>query len=1399
MVIQPNLSPTISKNFHRSKLNTIQNLRVQGLLTKRKSRTLKKISLGGPRKREIHQGDKVFPSNESKYFKSTLENQSLFHVSSVLEQNPKAFHGPKSQAEVTSRNLRGMVKKSLVPKSNDSHITLKSQKKQKRDTLKSGAIVSKQHAITRENSLASLKKSGFPEDISHYSVQNYIQRWLHNINPYPALPRKSAPSCKNERSVVTYNSNDFPGNNPHTNSAKGNNFIMEGNKHINKNASWIGSNLCKEQCESLIIKDNGEEIKKDPCDSQDGSLNDAYLISLHEYCTMSQSAINDCNTISQISAEKSGPKAGFVYQEINLAPKGQSVEAAIQVDPMEENAPKDLLPVLLLNQLQASVSSVHKSQNGVVQMPGSLANVPFPSAICNTSTNLLLAWLLVLNLKESMNSFCQGDACKITNRSSEILALMEVLKHIAITEEADDLKMAVANLVESTTNCSEPSDKEQDILPVDLSANCTIANIQRVPKCNENERTQKILLGGGYSASEGCDFEFCVSALSSKSHDSPCEICTVNKTYSSKEMCNSSDTFFTGDGCAISQTLMDKDSFSGEVCLVTDAESSHKACAQKENHINEAACPIPVPIRVCNTTSFLNSKENKYNLELTEEFKRIDVQKDLNTLSDPGNKNDFNTSVSHQNASNSSPCDLFLNKADPEFDEHNSLDKFKKCSLKKYQDKNAYTFFDKEESRTSEEPSSVTNSMTSSERNNISELESFEELENQDSGVFNTKVNAGEQATEDSIQEELEASKNLELIDIPNRNIEERRNSVISETISRRQMTPPSLVFCYDSKQNTKKEISAGETKRVKMMVKSMEIGSYSKSSLDFKKCLKSPVTSDRLDYRPDSESEQPHKTSSDDHNDSDQEKDCNRGFVKRTIEKLYGKAEIIKPPFFPGSIHRSQVCPYNSVEFQCARKASFSDTEGQSFGSSEQVSNSSPMLQEFQDERQGKCNGVRASHHGGDIVEHGAKRVDINKVLRDKEEGELIDKGKWLLRENHLLRVSSEHLGMYGNADTTSLDTLPDNNSIDVPYSHFGNLGVGPTMAELSSSELEEMTQPLELKCNYFNLPHGSDSEPFCDDFLDVQNKTCAKERVPNHNTEEKGNHLSERVCTSVTHAFTLAGNKVHPVSDDTIKTQPLPVSNLTHGALQEGDSLDKLYALCGQHCPILTVITQPVSEENRGFAYRKDSDIENSLGFHLWMKIYPYLLQSNKNMFGVKNNRASMRKEFVNATGDPFDLLDFNNMFDMMGKRRKPKRINLMDLEEENNLKKFQLHLKESFCVNCLHASLLAVDAVNSDIQNRSNWTCIFKTVNENNNLLNRFQGSSTNLNQVVRENINCYFSFEALGQAWLLDICQVETSLNIINRNVLEIYFFEGENIFIWEEENQIQLFFFFFWLD
>uniref|UniRef100_A0A452G157 Oxygen-regulated protein 1 n=2 Tax=Capra hircus TaxID=9925 RepID=A0A452G157_CAPHI len=1357
-------NPVNSRNFHRNKLNSIHKPKVQGLLARRKSRPLNKVNLGGPTKREINQGEKVFSHNEVGYCKNTFENQNLFHLFNFLEQKPSAFCGPESQAETASWYLRGTSRRSLVSKVNNSHITLRSQKKQKRDKLKSDTTVSKQHVTTRANSLASLEKAVFPENVTHHSVQSYVQRWLQNLSPQAALQLgKSAPVYKKERSVASYNNGFLLGNGSCTSSDKRNDSVMQSNRHTTKSASLTGDDLDKKVGMSFD-KDSSEELMQDHRESQTDSLNDTYLLSVHEFHTLSQSAMDDPNAKSQVSAAKSGQEMSLVYKDINLSAKGPSVETAVQVD-LEGDAPQHLSPVQLLRQLQALAPSSPKARNGVVQMPGSLSEVPFPSLICNSSTNVLLAWLLVLTLKGGVNSFCPGDALKATSGSSETLALLEVLKHIAVTEEADDLKAAVASLVESTTNHFGLTEKEQDVVPIGVSANCSTPSIQIIPQCAENEKTQKISLDGSHTASEEVS-EVCVTAVT----HSPCKMGTVVKTYPPKETCHLIEDSFSSNDCTTDQTSMNKACFLGDISSLTDAVSSHEGCAYEQIH----------------------SYERADNLELTEELERVDeIQKNRNILADPECKHGSNMLVSHQNISSLSHCGSFQNTTESELDgEHSFLDKSGSCSLKKFQDKNVYTSFDKEDSKTSEEPGSTTNSMTSNERN-VSEMESFEELENQNTDIFNIKVNSGGQVTEELIQKELEASKSLELIDVSSRNDAEGKDGIICETISRKLVTPPSLVFCYDSKQNTEKEPSEGETKtKVRKMVESLEAGSSAESPLNFKNSLRRSGTSDWSDYRQNSENEQSYKTSSDDPSDSDEEmipeKECNKGFVKRTIEKLYGKAEMMRPSFFAGSTHTSQVYPCDSVEFQGTGKVGLYDPEGQSLGSLERVSSNSTVLQKFPEQKRDKCdvNNVRDSSPREDIAEHDTTQNDHKRILRDREEGVLIDKGKWLLKENHLLRVSSpECSGPCGHADTTSVDTLLDNSSNEVPYSHFGNLAPGPNMAELSSSELEELTQPPELRCNYFNVPHCSDSEPFHDDELDSQDEACAQERKPNHPAEEKGNLRSERVCTSATHVFASAGNKVHPVCDGAVRNQPLAGSNVIHGALQEGDSLDKLYNICGQHCPILTVINQPVNEEHRGFAYCKDSDVENSLSLQLWMKIHPCLRQSSRTMFRDKNNKTRSRRALTdNAVGNTHDWAHFNNTLDLMDRRRKLKQSNCLRLEEENNFNKFQSYLK-SF----LHTLLLVVGQVNSNTQDPSSQTKeIFEVVDENNNLLNsRFQNSGTNLNQVVREH-SYHLSFEMLGQARLF--CQVETFLGVSNRNILEIfYIFEDENLFIWEEEN------------
>ena len=188
---------------------------------------------------------------------------------------------------------------------------------------------------------------------------------------------------------------------------------------------------------------------------------------------------------------------------------------------------------------------------------------------------------------------------------------------------------------------------------------------------------------------------------------------------------------------------------------------------------------------------------------------------------------------------------------------------------------------------------------------------------------------------------------------------------------------------------------------------------------------------------------------------------------------------------------------------------------------------------------------------------------------------GVLIDKGRWLLKENHLIRKSPPALmGMYDDADS-SLEMSPDNTSED---SHQHALTHQHPLAVISSSDLEEMAKPHGPKCTYYNMPHGSDSDPFQDDLSLKSSKRKAS------NGKGKGLKVSPTVDTSKTWLkkngslssfasveFKMQDSRVHPEEDRaTVEPATTPPGGARHVLLAQ-DSVDDFRRRCGQYCPIL------------------------------------------------------------------------------------------------------------------------------------------------------------------------------------------------------------------------------------
>ncbi|KAM4687788.1 oxygen-regulated protein 1-like [Discoglossus pictus] len=470
------------------------------------------------------------------------------------------------------------------------------------------------------------------------------------------------------------------------------------------------------------------------------------------------------------------------------------------------------------------------------------------------------------------------------------------------------------------------------------------------------------------------------------------------------------------------------------------------------------------------------------------------------------------------------------------------------------------------------------------------------------------------------------------------------------------------------AESSTMKKIS-----KVKMMVQEMEQRKYSSQSSEHQKCLQSPISSDWSDYRQDSDESLVSDTlraSSEVMTESGeeqiQEKPHKAGFVKRAIERLYGKAESkIKPSISPtkippGKVLKKEPTP-NEMNESMAGKQTHRCLEKENI-----LRTLSSQNNRQKSGKQGSYTGCPKSKslsdeftENGNIANQqelssnqGLEKNGQNKLDNEADSGVLIDKGRWLLKENHLVRRSPPEItGMYGHLDTTSADTFLDNTSDEVPYARsLCRINHKLPLADVSSSEIEDMAKPHQYGCHYFTMPHGSDSEPFSDAThlkSNIRPKTsgglCRSKKHDTVSLEsctaplQRSCEASGSLPSFTTVDFNFSDNKVHPLlqskNEKPNADEPSNPSGTSRQQVREQDSLDKLHLVCGQHCPILTAIIKPVKEESRGFAYRRPSDIENLIFLpHQakkemnWLSINMGLTIDENNNMHVQNNYTTV-----------------------------------------------------------------------------------------------------------------------------------------------------------------------------
>ncbi|XP_030300549.1 oxygen-regulated protein 1 [Calypte anna] len=1051
--------------------------------------------------------------------KSICPEGDFSHQDSV-EENGLSSNKTKrnNDNKLTKEKLKSRKKNILSPaKSEDGIVTADSNNESEHSANK---LNISERAITLE----ALKQEDFQEKVVKHSLENYVQSWLKNLSPNSVLP----PINKKELTLESSNDCYFPKENIHVSTDKDTGLII--NKlHVTGINHLIEHNLTKKTLEPISELVTLEKSAKDSGEKQTDSL-------IHVNTTVVDEA--RCSLKSEFhrdgkETQDNDKKMSEIYiQDNNLCQRKKS-EVAVQVDcaavndKMDNYVQSSCMSSMLLHELQSTLRDLQKEHSRCIGKACSLSDLS-PSAFASSS-NVLLAWLVVLNLRESLIGTIKDDMQKPTCSCSEIFTQLQLLKQSTIIEKVDELKAAFSHFQQSTENNFLHHGRELEK--------------QNSTHCPEDMPKSEIPNG-----------------------------IPLHNNENSVEPCIPQDKENTEEALQLTGELESCFDIQGDLC--------------RESEILDLSAPkTQLDDQYANTNSVTCSQPSAVEL--------------------PERNEDMTDSL-----------------------------------CKKSQDKNTDTSLVNEDSETSVEPNSTVHSVTSNDKNCILDQDTSELEDEKDIIHVTTNKKEDDDADPKSAGNDENPNNQLTLaaetsVEFNNEDYsvqEDNEDVETYEETSERLSTVSPLSFCYESKQITECDMSEGEQKFQVDELKNKMCSDISQ----LKKCLKSPATSDWSDYRPDTEeSDHNFGASSDLTNESEEEtiieKHYNAGYVKRTIERLYGKSEAsFKPEFHKGFPYVSKAYQKDTEEFHSSVvEKTISSTEEHRSCSAEKFSCSSLPSHEFPvntDEsdtisrrentlQTPQCSlNKEETNYTNESSEESPKQHCQPSIKDDEDEGVLIDKGKWLLKENHLIRRSPpERTGMYGNLDTTSTDTVLDANSDDVPYSHFGNLNQYPPLKEISSSELEELAKPSANLCNYFSIPHNSDSDPFPDD-LNRKNASIRNGKItslPAANKEKI--KPSDVVGSTSTQAdtnfpsftsgeFRLPDNKVYPLeqplNDEPVQTQPTQGSTANRSAPSEEDSLDRLHAICGQHCPILMVIVTPINEEQRGYAYQKASDIENQLG---------------------------------------------------------------------------------------------------------------------------------------------------------------------------------------------------------
>lgn len=348
-----------------------------------------------------------------------------------------------------------------------------------------------------------------------------------------------------------------------------------------------------------------------------------------------------------------------------------------------------------------------------------------------------------------------------------------------------------------------------------------------------------------------------------------------------------------------------------------------------------------------------------------------------------------------------------------------------------------------------------------------------------------------------------------------------------------------SLAFSYDSQSSSfpQEPERSIQSNRVKF-IRDMFLAKSHTSTQNGQRQLHSP-NSDISDSQPESTDSGGNWSQESSNGEDDASRlAIAKGFVRRTIERLYGRGN-------------SSSVGADNMRSPSALKAKQREGPGRTNVSS---------LASYHEARVMTDLSYFSATNTSDIFNAPVDCVTMREQSRSADVS-LIDKGHWLLAENQIFESSPKlQEGHRNGKNNKTISVEPEQHSRQEDCLH----------GTLLATELEKCHESSGSKFTYFNLPNASDSE------LEPEEKSEVKVAPATqiHKTMAERNSFLPAFSPPV---LKKADNKVHPLTEATtpvVVTQPVKGQRAQTGVMKqsaEPDALEMLFVFCGQHCPIL------------------------------------------------------------------------------------------------------------------------------------------------------------------------------------------------------------------------------------